>query len=66
MEENRRVRMTKRLLQDALLELLEEKSLEKITVTQVCSKADVNRSTFYAYYQDVGELLSELVDGVLE
>ena len=51
MEENRRVRMTKRLLQDALLELLEEKSLEKITVTQVCSKADVNRSTFYAYYQ---------------
>lgn len=66
MEENRRVRMTKRLLQDALLELLEEKSLEKITVTQVCSKADVNRSTFYAYYQDVGELLSELEDGVLE
>ena len=66
MEENRRVRMTKRLLQDALLELLEEKSLEKITVTQVCSKSDVNRSTFYAYYQDVGELLSELEDGVLE
>ena len=46
--------------------MLEEKSLEKITVTQVCSKADVNRSTFYAYYQDVGELLSELEDGVLE
>ena len=35
-------------------------------MTQVCSKSDVNRSTFYAYYQDVGELLSELEDGVLE
>lgn len=66
MEENRRVRMTKRLLQDALMELLEEKPLEKITVTQVCQKADVNRSTFYAYYPDVGALLAELENGVLE
>lgn len=66
MEENRRVRMTKRLLQDALMELLEEQPLEKITVTQVCQKADVNRSTFYAYYPDVGALLAELENGVLE
>ena len=66
MEETRRVRMTKRLLQDALLELLEKKPLEKISVTQVCQTADVNRSTFYAYYPDVGALLAELEEGVLE
>lgn len=60
MAENRRVRMTKRLMKDALLELLEVKPLEKITVTDVCAAADVNRSSFYAHYQDIHALLREL------
>lgn len=66
MAENRRVRMTKRLMKDALLELLEVKPLEKITVTDVCAAADVNRSSFYAHYQDIHALLRELEDEVLE
>ena len=66
MQENRRVRMTKRCMKDALLELLEKAPLNKISVTDVCNAADVNRSTFYAYYNDIDELLSEIETEALE
>lgn len=58
--ESRRVKMTKQLIQNALLELLEQKPLGKITVTDICKIADVNRSTFYAYYVDIQQLLEEI------
>lgn len=64
--ENRRVRMTKKLLKDALLELMEKRGLDRVTVTDICSAADVNRSTFYAHYEDVHQLLREIEDGMLE
>ena len=66
MSANRRVRMTRKLIQEALLELLETQPLEKITVTDVCSAADVNRSTFYAHYTDVSQLLLEIENDVLD
>ena len=59
-DENRRVRMTKRLMKDALLELLEEKELAKISVTAICELADVHRSTFYQYYSAPADLLREI------
>ena len=65
MKDNRRVRMTKKLMKDALLELLEQHPLNRITVTDVCRSADVNRSTFYAYYTDVETLMLEIEDDVL-
>ena len=64
--ENRRVRMTKRLMKDALLNLLERTELSGITVTAVCEAADVNRSTFYSYYTSPSELLRELEQEVLD
>ena len=60
MQENRRVRMTKRCMKDALLELLDKMPLNKVSVTDICNTADVNRSTFYAYYNDIEALLSEI------
>lgn len=65
MEESRRVRMTKRMIRDALLDLMEMQPLSKISVTDICSAADVNRSTFYAYYQNVLHLLEEIENDVL-
>lgn len=65
-DDSRRVKMTKRLLHDALIELLRTQPLEKTTVTDVCRQADVNRSTFYAYYRDVSHLLREIEDDVLD
>lgn len=66
MPENRRVRMTKKMLKDAILSLLEARSLDRITVTEICAAADVNRSTFYAHYEDARQLLREIEDDMLE
>lgn len=64
--ENRRVRMTKKLMKDAILELLEKTELSRISVTDVCKAADVNRSTFYAYYTGPSDLLREIEQDVLD
>ncbi len=45
----------------AFLELLEKKDFEFITVKEICEKAEVNRSTFYLYYETIGDLLDESV-----
>ena len=58
--ESRRVRMTKRMMKDALMELLEQKELANISVTAICDAADVNRSTFYKYYRDPVDLLRDV------
>ena len=69
-KENQRTRLTKRLLRESLLELLAEKPVERITVKELCEVAELNRSTFYAYYQDVPDLYyemgNELVDALLD
>ena len=64
--ENRRVQMTKRLMKDALLELLEQRELVNISVTAICETADVHRSTFYKYYSDQADLLRELEQDYLD
>ncbi len=63
--DTRRVQMTKKILKNSLLELLENYSLENITVTQVCNNADINRSTFYAYYTGTWELMQEIENDIL-
>lgn len=64
--ESRRVLMTKRLMKEALLELLEQKELVNISVTEICKLADVHRSTFYTYYSDQAELLRDLEQDCLD
>ena len=65
-QENRRVRITKRMMKDALLELLEQRNLVSITVTAICEAADVHRSTFYNYYSDPADLLREIEQDFLD
>lgn len=60
--ESRRVKYTKSALRDALFELLETKSIDKITVTEICRLADVHRNTFYAHYAAPEDLLREIVE----
>ena len=64
--ESRRVRMTKRLMKDALLELLEQEELSNISVTAICERADVHRSTFYKYYKDPADLFMKLEEDFLD
>ena len=46
-------------MDEAFLELLEEKDFAYITVKEICEKAGVNRSTFYLHYETVSDLLAE-------
>lgn len=50
---------TARLMDEALLYLLEKKDFEYITVKEICKKAGVNRSTFYLHYENLNDLLVE-------
>lgn len=52
---------TYNLIQDAFLSLANEKSFEDITVKDISRKAPVNRSTFYAHFQDKYDLLDSFI-----
>lgn len=57
---------TARLMNEALLILLEKKNYEFITVKEICEKAGVNRSTFYLHYETMEDLLTESIEYVIE
>lgn len=60
MSTDRRERKSKGALKGAMKVLMQQKPAEKITVTELCDRADVNRSTFYAHYGSVEQLLSDI------
>ena len=55
-----RVQKTKERLSASLLSLLKEKSIEKVSICEICNRAGVNRNTFYSHYLSVKELLEEI------
>lgn len=55
-----RVRYTRRVVEDSFLELLKDKPLNRITVTEICRKAQINRATFYKHYLDVQDLFDKM------
>ncbi len=57
-KEDLRIVRTRKLLSNTLLDMMEEESLEKISVIDLCSRAMVNRATFYAHFEDKYHLLS--------
>ncbi len=59
--ENQRTRIVKKMLKDALVSLLQEKALYHITVKEICTHAEVNRSTFYKYYGSPKDLLDDII-----
>jgi AcrR family transcriptional regulator len=54
-----RTRRTRKLLQSALLDLLKERDLEAISVTDICDRAMIHRTTFYKHYEDKFDLLNQ-------
>ncbi|HIS97270.1 MAG TPA: TetR/AcrR family transcriptional regulator C-terminal domain-containing protein [Candidatus Scatomorpha pullistercoris] len=65
-KQDARVRYTKMVIRNSLLELLRTKPIAKITVTEICERADINRATFYAHYSDPSDLLHSLESEVIE
>ena len=61
-----RAQLTTACIRQAFTMLLEEKPIQRISVTELCRKAGVNRSTFYAHYQDIYDLLDKIEEEMLE
>lgn len=66
MVEDRRVRKTKKAIKQAFIKLLAEKELERITIQDITTLADINRGTFYLHYEDKYILLSDLEDEFID
>lgn len=49
------------LMDEALIQLINEKDYDYITITEICKRAGVNRSTFYLHYETVDDLLKEAI-----
>ena len=49
---------TKKMLADALRELMREKDISKITISELTQKTGLNRKTFYYHFRDVYDLLA--------
>ena len=60
--ENRRVVMTCRMIKDALIDLMNDNDFSKISISDVCKAADVNRSTFYLHYETIDDLVNEAIE----
>lgn len=64
---NQRTRLSKLLFKNALMDLLKEKgSVAKISVRELCDRAELNRSTFYAHYNEPNDLLMEIETELLD
>ena len=57
-----RIIKTKKVLFASLLSLMKQKDFDKIKVSDICEEALINRSTFYAHYEDKYDLLIDLVE----
>jgi AcrR family transcriptional regulator len=59
-----RYQSTAILFDEALINLLEHKDIDYITIKEICDKAGVNRSTFYLHYENISDLINECMEYV--
>ena len=64
--EDRRVRRTKQLIKQSLIELMHEKPFNEIKIKDITERADLNRGTFYLHYVDIYDLLSSIENEIFE
>ncbi|MBQ2828093.1 MAG: TetR/AcrR family transcriptional regulator [Clostridia bacterium] len=61
-----RIKRTQKLLEEAMFDLLKEKPVEKITPTELCKKATVNRNTFYSHYASISEFYESIENNLID
>ena len=66
MKSDRRTQYTKMVIREAFLQLIRAKPVQKITIADICTLADISRPTFYLHYTDVHALLEEICENMLE
>jgi len=63
---DQRVMLTQNLLKNALVQLMQEQHISKISVRALCDVAGINRSTFYMHFSDPLDLLHKIEQEVLQ
>lgn len=61
-KDNLRVRRTQKLLREALIELIEERGFEALTIGELAERAIVSRAAFYRNYQDKYDLVEQIFE----
>jgi len=65
-KKDQRIRLTRTLLKNALVQLMQEQHISKISIRSICDVAGINRSTFYVHYSDQYDLLNKVEHEVLD
>lgn len=63
--EDHRSRVTKLLIREAFLDMLQKEPIQSISVKALCEAAGIHRGTFYTHYQDVYDLLAQIEEEML-
>lgn len=63
---NKRRKESKEKIKKAFIQLIQNKEIEQISVTDICQKCNLNRSTFYANYLDIYDLADKIKDKMVE
>ena len=63
---DQRIMLTKRLLKEALIEMLKETDIYHVSVRELCTNAGINRTTFYKHYGSQFDLLADMENDLLE
>jgi AcrR family transcriptional regulator len=63
---NQRVLLTKRLIREALLEMLKTRKIKKISIRELCQVAGINRTTFYNHYGSQYDVLNEIAETYIQ
>ena len=66
MIDNRKTRYTRRVIKESYYELLAEKPFDKITVKEICERADINKGSFYNHFENIYTLQAELENEAIE
>ncbi len=61
-----RIIKTKRTIKNALADLMAEKALSDITISELSQRALINRKTFYRHYRTVGEVMTDIENEILD
>lgn len=65
MADDLRVVKSRRAIRGTLFALMSEKPLAKITISELCTRAEINRKTFYRHYREIGDVITELENEIL-
>ena len=63
---DRRIAKTKKAIYRAFAQLLSEKNINDITIKDIADRADINRKTFYSYYDGIYELTGEIENKIID